>query len=1543
MSAPPPILMLPVRLETRFIPSGTNVQMMVRFYPDDVHIDTHERDLTQAESGWGDAFWSQFNAGTAQLGAWNRLAHRFGPRRAAWIARVRKPDPPPLGPPVTVGSRAESWTRAPHTNVLPDHWTVVGYSAAGARLFSADGAAITGYPHPTDPVPTGPSPNGTVSNNRTPPVDDGMLWMTDYPTAVARGMAVTVTLSADQRKQLDRVVAFGWKAADATAAVGDLFQAHQYTRGLSFLPAGSSTSNADVASAFDSKAGFDAATLDLETTAPRPLTADSDGHATAVALALDDAIFARVGAADMTQSADAMAMNAALWAATGRYFLEQMMAGGFTYSQTTVDAVRRHFLDSVRGLGPLPAVRIGVQPYALLPVMSLAKWTSTDPVLAAMARFARALQPTWAASEAAVATDPQQQLLDVLSQEGISVAYSVRALVGPGYADYLWQFLGHGEINTAWWNAQKQTVAPQLKLLGFTTDPLLSRAVFADQQTTFDAPLVGDNPDSYLTWLRTVASGYLEIRDETSSPAPNPKPLLYRLSRHSTLREYAAATYAFPAPGSPGPHLDRELVRVRPGVETTVWDDIQTNATELDGIRSGNAPPAELAGFKEFLDSLQHLAALPASTLELLFASTLDLFTNRLDAWITSFATRRLTDLRKAQPTGVLVGGYGWVEGLGRQLAPGDQAGFIHAPSLTQAVTAGVMRSAHLSHVGSAGAAADVLSANLSSESVRLAMTILSAVRDGQPLGAVLGYLFERWLHEATGLDQYVDPFRAIAASGELGRLGDALASATAAADAADKALRDSQAAAGAADVNAAASATALATAKANLAAAQQQVGIDQIFFDSLTPVIKVFTDLINAEKRNGQTPTAAETKGLNDLTTLQGNLGTTIGALNGQINSVLPAAVTTAQQANDDAVNAVSTAAGDVAAKTRALNAAAALAAVAQADFDRVRVSLIDTYQLTEGATADPVSAAVESLAAPAVVDGVALDRLNTAGGMPWGKNRPTGLSLPPPDTTVNSDYNRLVAQLLRLHEAVRSISDLLAAEGVFQAVRGNPHRAAATLDAIGKGLAMPPELEVVRTPRTGATLTERLLVLFAGAPPAPGGWSSGSPRAAAEPWLNYWAGTLIGDPSAVVCRANYLDATGKVVTPTAVSLHDLGLSPLDVVQLSDSQLGDPASEMRQRLAFFLAPPTAPAVSIQLVFDRPPPSPGQSPGQLGFAETLEVARVFRDLTHSRAATAIDLVPPGQAGADGVDAAEIKARAIAAKAALKVVLGNLNAGPGANAALMAAASFGVAGAIPPPPPAAAAAAQLTQVAAEVQRRLDSAGPADPTGVDDSVRQLQAVFGGDFAVLPRFTPANAPEITTALTVSDATQGGDPLQADTWVEQMSWVRDGPRRLQRLLAYADALGNLATGYQVVQLPYVAKAQWGALPGATAPGGAVGLVLHSPAGTNLSGEAAGLVIDDLVEVIPNAQETTGVAFQFEHPAARAPQALLLAVPPDDQPWSAATLEATLLETIALVEQVRPVDPDSLKGLGQFLPALYFAFNEGPDTVSTELLKVGS
>ncbi len=51
---------------------------------------------------------------------------------------------------------------------------------------------------------------------------------------------------------------------------------------------------------------------------------------------------------------------------------------------------------------------------------------------------------------------------------------------------------------------------------------------------------------------------------------------------------------------------------------------------------------------------------------------------------------------------------------------------------------------------------------DLSSRRVRLARMLLDGVRQGQPLGALLGYLFERKMHEL-GLDADIDEFRKLA------------------------------------------------------------------------------------------------------------------------------------------------------------------------------------------------------------------------------------------------------------------------------------------------------------------------------------------------------------------------------------------------------------------------------------------------------------------------------------------------------------------------------------------------------------------------------------------------------------------------------------------------------------------------------------------------------------------------------------------------------------------------------------------------------------
>ena len=71
------------------------------------------------------------------------------------------------------------------------------------------------------------------------------------------------------------------------------------------------------------------------------------------------------GAAD-TDDADARAMQAATFEATWGPYLRQHAQPAFPVKQTP--KVYRHLIDHVRGSGPLPALRLGRQPYGVLPI-----------------------------------------------------------------------------------------------------------------------------------------------------------------------------------------------------------------------------------------------------------------------------------------------------------------------------------------------------------------------------------------------------------------------------------------------------------------------------------------------------------------------------------------------------------------------------------------------------------------------------------------------------------------------------------------------------------------------------------------------------------------------------------------------------------------------------------------------------------------------------------------------------------------------------------------------------------------------------------------------------------------------------------------------------------------------------------------------------------------------------------------------------------------------------------------------------------------------
>jgi hypothetical protein len=296
-----------------------------------------------------------------------------------------------------------------------------------------------------------------------------------------------------------------------------------------------------------------------------------------------------------------------------------------------------------------------------------------------------------------------------------------------------------------------------------------------------------------------------------------------------------------------------------------------------------------------------------------------------------------------------------------------------------------------------------------------------------------------------------------------------------------------------------------------------------------------------------------------------------------------------------------------------------------------------------------DDGGGAVEAIAANNVVDGLTLAQL-------WQSNKPAVIAAaqpknPPPLTT--DQVNKLTRELDALADAIDGLSDALTAEAAYQVARGNPSRVAATLKAIAQGDAPPPELDVIRAPRTGTALTHRLMVLFSGNPAVNPGWlaTNSSPRALAEPMLNAWASKLLGNATKIRCTIERLDdTTGAVAETRTLPLSEVTVGALDMVygveaSTSPTQPDGALSEVEQQVLYYAKHKTGgfdPQATIRLQHARPT---NLAAGETTLFDALEQARAVRRLLSSvRGADPEDLNPPERTGGGTIDLAELESR-----------------------------------------------------------------------------------------------------------------------------------------------------------------------------------------------------------------------------------------------------------------------------------------------------------
>ena len=616
------------------------------------------------------------------------------------------------------------------------------------------------------------------------------------------------------------VLGVDWTQTPQSAAelVGSLLDNHLHADGLKLLAQGTPTNNTASARAGFAANGEDVvAALDPSTSAAASALVadelDSAGARMQLLLGLPKASFdaGTVPGATLMEGASAGHMLNAVWNATLgytlRFFWNPIDSGKTLVSDAAIDQLRAYAVRFLRPSGPLGTLRVGKTPYGLLPVCAGGyKPKANSPIERELFEAIGWFRNHWEQALATVPTlrDPKAESL-----------HQVLAMQPWALAKRFWQVAGPAAVKNypdiepfAAWQGLFLTLMLQ-SLLGkqpfSTQSPFLATCAVRPKPHSLDAvPWVQRDPDHPRQELpdeRTLSPNYIAtLQQLLSQPAQQVRGAITAMQDADSL---LAAMLAFAADeeilqSGRGLFLQHvlartnlsatmkaEAARLRPSeyvgvdVATPIGDQFDMGhahavlGLKLEGTTAASASveayigshfgelvatwPEQLKNIATFRESLAFLKDRNAGELGHAFRTTLDLYSHRLDAWITSLATKRLDEMRESAPEGLHIGAFGVVEDLlPDSVRPASQAadsfGYVHAPSLQQAATAAILRSAHVANRQSAAGAFDI---DLRSHRVKRARRLLEGIANGQSLAALLGYRFERGLRDAS-LSQHV-------------------------------------------------------------------------------------------------------------------------------------------------------------------------------------------------------------------------------------------------------------------------------------------------------------------------------------------------------------------------------------------------------------------------------------------------------------------------------------------------------------------------------------------------------------------------------------------------------------------------------------------------------------------------------------------------------------------------------------------------------------------------------------------------------------------
>lgn len=280
------------------------------------------------------------------------------------------------------------------------------------------------------------------------------VWASDFNAAVNAGMGFRVPITAEQASAgFSKVLALGVHtssdADDSRRLLEGLIDNHHFSpKGFALMRQGTPTNNTE-----EGAAGFTASdpfnVTSYFTDAGKPLfTADEDkdGRILADALGIDYAPLQFVANADATDQQEASALNTALYPATLGYYIDTMLAP--VLDEHARSSLRDFFLQHVSGRGPVPAIRVGNQPYGILLTSDFSHWQWSRPELAKASGFLTTLQATlnkyhdvWLTllpqfsqvGKQGEMRDPEAVLMDALGLQPGSVSFNQRTAYSTDY------------------------------------------------------------------------------------------------------------------------------------------------------------------------------------------------------------------------------------------------------------------------------------------------------------------------------------------------------------------------------------------------------------------------------------------------------------------------------------------------------------------------------------------------------------------------------------------------------------------------------------------------------------------------------------------------------------------------------------------------------------------------------------------------------------------------------------------------------------------------------------------------------------------------------------------------------------------------------------------------------------------------------------------------------------------------------------------------------------------------------------------------------